>query len=62
MWVARDKGGSLYAYDSKPIKEESEWVKASDDKEYYCIDESLFPEVKWEDPEPTEVEIIIKKK
>ena len=44
MYIARDKDGTLCVFFNKPIK----------------IDSSLFPEVKWEDEEPTEVELVTK--
>lgn len=58
LYVARDEGGSLYLYRAKPIKMASLW-----DSSYGSIklDRDLFPEVKVEDREPTEVELVIKK-
>jgi hypothetical protein len=60
MWVARDISGSLYLFENKPHKntDYAEWLSSS---ESYFLDSSLFPEVKWEDDEPTEVELVIKK-
>lgn len=61
MWLARDKNGHLYLYREKPSKTGKQWnnylgelIIDEEDKE--------FPEVKWEDEEPTEVELIIKQK
>jgi hypothetical protein len=31
-------------------------------RDYFKLDSSLFPEVKWEDEEPTEVELVKKEK
>lgn len=60
MWIARDKTGSLYLFQDKPYKYRETWV---DDKYTYKeISDKLFPEVEWSDEEPTEVEIVIKKK
>lgn len=59
MWVARDKDGTLYLYNEKPYKRGHCWH--CDDLDYFAIEE-LLPEVNWEDEEPTEVELIIKKK
>lgn len=57
LYVARDKGGSLYLYRTKPIKEATFWDSSCDSIE---LDWDSFPEVKWEDTEPTEVELTIK--
>lgn len=59
MWIARDEYGSLYIYKDKPCKGSYSWN--CHDIGYFQI-EDTFPEVKWEDEEPTEVELIIKKK
>lgn len=59
MWIARDRGDSLYLYRVKPIKMVSFWDSSCDSIK---LDRDLFPEIKWEDEEPTEVEFVIKKK
>lgn len=58
-WVARDKSGLLIISTQKPIKENKLgiWVGFA---EHMRINPQLFPEVKWEDEEPTEVELTIK--
>lgn len=61
MWVARDKDGYLFLYGEKPKKEFSSWV-SPECFNLFILDVDLFPEVKWEDEEPTEVELIIKQK
>ena len=64
MWIARDKYGSLCLFTDKPHKEEkhNELMNYIDENYVHIyIDSSLFPEVKWEDDEPTEVELVIKK-
>lgn len=51
-WIARDEGGSLCFYSEMPRK-----------NEYYGYWDGkilVFPQVKWEDKEPTEVELTIK--
>ena len=58
-WVARDEDGSLYMYSDKPKKRRYNWYAAQ--VGYMRLDDSLFPEVKWEDEEPTEVTITINK-
>lgn len=58
-WVARDKSGLLIIGTQKPIKEDKfgMWVGFA---EYMKINPQLFPQVKWKDKEPTEVELTIK--
>ena len=62
-YIARDKGGNLCIYtDGKPHKVATFWAV----EEPGCsakISNHLFPEVTWEDEEPTEVRIeIVSKK
>ena len=53
--MARDWGGMLYAYFNKPIRD-TVWKEWDSDKVSLSIDDSFFPELKWED-EPIEVEL-----
>ena len=55
LWVARDWGGMLYAYFNKPIRD-TVWKEWDSDKVSLRIDDSFFPELKWED-EPIEIRI-----
>ena len=55
LWVARDWGDMLYAYFNKPIRD-TVWKEWNSDKFPLHIDDSFFPELKWED-EPIEVEL-----
>lgn len=60
-WIARDKVTGLHVYNEKPHKSDyyPEWVSV--EGKYFRIDDSnLFPQVKWEDDEPTKVELTIK--
>lgn len=57
MWVARDKDNSLYLYNTKPYKRGTIWET---DNACMYVSENLFPEIKWEDEEPLEVEIVPK--
>lgn len=63
-FIARDSAGDLYLYTQKPPMKGAEiWVSTSK-IEYntyntFKIDNALFPEVKWEDKEPTEINIEI---
>ena len=62
FYVARDDDGDLRFYSGgKPYKGACMWL-GSVDCGCCTIDQSLLPEVRWEDEEPTEVEIIIKQK
>ena len=56
LWVARDWCGMLYAYFNKPIRD-TVWKDWGSYKVSLRIDDSFFPELKWED-EP--IEIIIR--
>ena len=58
-WVARDENGMLYLYLAKPRKSQSKWLP-NIRADYFEINRELFPEVKWEDEEATEVTITIK--
>lgn len=60
LYIARDKNESLYLYECKPKKYKTIWNEYSSFVEE--LDSNLFPEVKWEDEEPTEVKLVIKKK
>ena len=57
-WVARDENEMLYLYPDKPKKIRDYWYAP----EVGCmkLDDSLFSEVKWEDEEPKEIELLIK--
>lgn len=63
-WVARDKDGMLYLYTFKPRKSQSKWLPniRFDLIEFIELSRESFPEVKWEDEEPTEIELSIHKK
>lgn len=56
LYVARDKDESLYLYEYKPKKYNTVWCDGIGFLEK--LDSNLFPEVKWEDEEPTEVEYL----
>lgn len=58
LWVARDLSGMLFAYFNKPIRYTvyTVWKEWDSNKVSLCIDDSFFPELKWED-EPLEVEL-----
>ena len=59
-FIARDLDGALYLYTSNPpIKAEEEWVPSSKLDSLSSLNWKLFPEVNWEDKEPTEINIEI---
>ena len=59
-WVARDEDGMLYLYLAKPRKHQSKWLQ-NILFDFIELSRESFPEVKWEDEEPTEVTIVINK-
>lgn len=70
-WIARDYGGAMYIYSSKPHRHRSTKVFISYDEcgcsplpienELIRVPEKLFPEVTWENS-PQEIEITLKLK
>lgn len=61
-FIARDKNRELYIYlGCKPYKAKFSWTLYSCEPDDFkkIPDKNLFPEVKWEDEEPTEVSIEI---
>lgn len=60
MYIARDKNNRLFLYTvNKPFKgRDGEWYMVGFNT-VFELDSRLFPEVKWEDEEPTE--LILKK-
>lgn len=58
MWIARDANGSLFLYlENKPTRGENEW-HVPFYHEVYLLDRNLFPEVRWEDLEPTALMLV----
>lgn len=68
LYVARNENGVLQLFRSKPTKfifsypwnRRHGWFVGDEDISME-IDANLFPEVKWKDEKPTEVELVIKK-
>ena len=59
-FIARDSTGSIFLYHPNPPSKAKEiWIKATRTDTLSAINENLFPEVKWEDEEPTEINIEI---
>lgn len=62
-YVARDSDGHIWLYSSKPHKTmDVAWSIAPYKDCLLQLNSELLPEVKWSDEEPTEVELVIKKK
>lgn len=59
-FVARDKDGMLFLYLKKPVKMSEQWSHFYN-LDFLILDDRLFPEVKWEDEEATELTFTIKK-
>lgn len=64
MYIARDKDGDLLLFTERPVKANDGefWQPTKHRFDWIRLDPSLFPEVKWEDEEPTEVELVKKEK
>lgn len=62
MYIARDRNGDLYLFQTCPKKNEEHgyWQSESKLTDGVSLDPSLFPEVSWEDEEPTEAELVEK--
>ena len=58
VWLARDKSGALWLYQSIPNRYADEWFC---DEPICEIDSSKLPSIKWEDDEPTEAYITLAK-
>lgn len=62
IWVARDRDDCLSLFIAKPEKKNDTWIPY--EGEWSIIPDELFPnissQVKWEDEEPTKVELTIK--
>lgn len=66
MWIARDKDNTLHIFKYKPIKDEEDEKWVTPDAVYiecFYVEEwnNTFADIKWEDPEPTEISFILKK-
>lgn len=62
MYVARDRCGDLCLFTGRPVKIDEYWQPTKHCFDWIRLDSELFPEVKWEDEEPTEVELVKKEK
>ena len=60
MWLARDKDGTIFLHKEKPLKNKHTGLWTSDGA-WGFIPKKLFPEVQWEDKEPTTVKLVIDK-
>lgn len=66
FYLARDKNGSLFLYKGKPIRNNCYWyidsIGVDSTTDFINLDSDLFPNIKWEDKEPTKVELTINNK
>lgn len=53
-WVAREKNGALFLFCEKPKKRKSYWINLNTFNSL-VLPKEAFPNVKWEDNEPTRV-------
>lgn len=61
-WIARDEDGELWLHFSHPLKDKTTWLPINTGVECAVgiqLDSNVFPSVKWEDEEPTEVYITL---
>lgn len=61
-FIARNKGGTLYAYGGRPQKNESGWFYNDESYVYSRIfsdTEEFLDFIKWEDDEPYEIEKLL---
>lgn len=56
VWLARDKDMTLCAFPSIPFRDDDMW---SCDEPLLVLDKLSFPEIQWEDDEPTEAYITL---
>lgn len=61
MWIARDKDNELRIFENKPTKGAEYWLSSWANNVYGTLPDEYFPEVKWEDDEPTKVKLVIDK-
>ena len=60
LWIARDKDGSLYMFDVKPIKNnEGIWVFGEQPCYSIKLPQTWFNSVKWEDDEPRRLSLAL---
>lgn len=60
LWIARDKDGSLYMFDAKPIKNnEGIWVFGEQQCYSIKLPQTWFNSVKWEDDEPRKLSLAL---
>lgn len=56
-WIARDKDGEIYAYDSIPFKGDADWFNRGDNIRLKKLD---LPFIKWEESAPRSIEDLLK--
>ena len=59
-WIARDEDGELHLYSHKPYRIPHDVWYTGKIYSNIILSETLLPQIKWEDKEPTKVELTIK--
>lgn len=61
LWIARDMEGALYLYKEEPIRYRTHFLSKDSNVryDYIALDDSLFPEVTWENsPRKVKIELV----
>lgn len=58
-WVARDENGEVLFWMRRPEKEKRQWGGSEEIGMWISLGIDAFPQVKWEDKEPTPASITI---
>lgn len=66
-WIAKDRTGRVYVYDTKPFKKVSLWNNNDNDDDCDCdsanvdklLDEKLLDFISWNDKEPTNIKELL---
>lgn len=61
MWLARDSDNLLYLYVGAKPEKKNEFIWNCLRADITRLDSDIFPEVQWEDEEPTKVKLVIDK-
>lgn len=61
LYVARDEDDALFLYQAADLYKTSTYWRPISCCFAARLDDNLFPEIRWKDSEPTEVELVIKK-
>lgn len=59
-YIARDKSGSLFLYDTKPTKYDKQWDNANNETTGFTMYSNLFKFIKWRDEKPYLIQDLLK--